>query len=112
MCQSAYVYSEWPDVDNKAREVFLNDFLNTEIFSEDARQAILEFINNWNIRAGEYECNIYVIHKLDRKTFLIYADEQWGELGEDEMRNRCVARAFSMTKEHLIQVITAYRIIE
>lgn len=107
-----HLHSEWPDINNTASQIFLKDFLKTEIISRDSRQEILEFIKNWSIRTGEFECNIYVIHKLDRRTFLIYADEQWGDFGEDEMRNRCITRSFSLSREELIQAIVEYQIDE
>ena len=103
-------FNEMFERHHQVYQSFLEDFLKEEVFCDEARQGLLEFIQNWNIRTGEFECNRYVVHKLDRKTFLIYMDDQWGELGEDEMRNRCVSNAFSISRDNLVKAIESYQI--
>ena len=43
----------------------LNDFLITEIRDEECRNIIVQFLELENFRSGEYEGNIYMIHKID-----------------------------------------------
>lgn len=105
MCDSLNSLRE---ASQKIQQLYLIDFMKTEIVSEDVRQDILEFVSNWSIRTGEYECNVYVIHKLDRKNIIVYADEQWGEWGEDDMRNRLISRCIPIHTVDFIKEIKAY----
>ena len=43
----------------------IKGFLETEIQYQDFYYGIIDFITNDNIRNGEYECNEYVIKKMD-----------------------------------------------
>lgn len=53
----------------------LDQFLKYEILeSEELREEVLLFINSYEIRSGEFEGNEYILKKIDRKTFLIYAE--------------------------------------
>lgn len=103
-----FFFSSFDDVSKKVQETYLGDFLKTEIVTEDARRAILEFISNWNIRAGEYEGNTFIVYKLDRKNIIVYADEQWGDWGEDETRNRLISRCIPICTKDLINLVKAY----
>ena len=52
----------------------VDTFLEMEVESKEMADEILHFINSFEIRKGEFECNCYVIEKLDLNTFLIYCD--------------------------------------
>lgn len=103
-----FPFSPLDDAAQQVRKAYLLEFLKAEIISEEARQGILAFISNWNIRTGEYEGNVFVVHKLDRKNILVYADEQWGGWGEDETRSRLISRCVPIYTKDLVELIQAY----
>lgn len=48
----------------------LNKFLQAEINSKEYYESIINFINLYEIRKGEFEGNEYVIMKMDRDNFI------------------------------------------
>lgn len=58
----------------------LENFLWCEIeHNEEMTEDILRFINSGHIRRGEFQCNIYIIKKLDLYTFVLYQEEEYKE---------------------------------
>ncbi|GAA0182124.1 hypothetical protein SH2C18_45570 [Clostridium sediminicola] len=53
----------------------LDYFLNDEISSQELYDLIYEFITNPHIRNGEFECNRFIIKKMDRLNFIIYGED-------------------------------------
>jgi TPR repeat protein len=45
----------------------LKNFLEAEAGTKDLVDEILHFANSYEIRKGEFECNMYIIEKLDFK---------------------------------------------
>ena len=60
-----------PQVDKKSE--YLSDFLDNEISRSAMTNEILHFINSPEIRRGEFECNEYIIQKVDANCFLLYS---------------------------------------
>lgn len=61
----------------------LQDFFETELMNEDMYQDLLAYLDSPHIRKGEYECNVYVLRKLDRSRVQIFRhlapeDYAWG----------------------------------
>ena len=59
----------------------LNKFLQAEINSKEDYESIINFINLYEIRKGEFEGNEYVIMKMDRDNFIIFSEYDDGEGG-------------------------------
>lgn len=85
------------------REHILNDFLQTEISYQDWYDAIYNFIIDANIRSGEYEGNQYVIKKLDRLNFIVFAEDIFGENKKREIHS-----TFSLFRKELLIAINEY----
>jgi len=49
-------------------------FLNDDVTNNEIYEDLVKFINSQNIRNGEYECNYFIIKKLDLINFVIYAE--------------------------------------
>lgn len=52
----------------------LEEFLDTEFTCLEFADGIIQFILNENIRSGEYECNEYIVKKIDRFAFVVFAE--------------------------------------
>ncbi|ELK45985.1 hypothetical protein QRD89_06685 [Halobacillus sp. ACCC02827] len=52
----------------------LQAFLESEITDQEYYEGILAFIQSPNIRSGEYECNTFIVRKINRSSFLIYEE--------------------------------------
>ncbi|MCL2556827.1 MAG: hypothetical protein FWE03_07445 [Firmicutes bacterium] len=52
----------------------LEDFLESETNDDDLALGIIKFINCGNIRNGEYECNMYIVKKIDYDNIMLYVD--------------------------------------
>jgi hypothetical protein len=53
----------------------LKEFLRDEIQSEEEGLDIINFIESFNIRNGEYEGNRYVLKKIDNLNFFIFPED-------------------------------------
>ncbi|UTR13684.1 hypothetical protein MM221_13780 [Salipaludibacillus sp. LMS25] len=82
-------------------EEIIHNFLETEISDQEYYDGIIDFIYSVNIRYGEYECNQFVVKKMDLFNFLIYE-----EYVIDNKRE--IHTAFSISKNKLIKVINSY----
>lgn len=67
----------------------LNKFLQAEINSKEYYESIINFINLYEIRKGEFEGNEYVIMKMDRDNFIIFSEYDDGEGGIQIPLRRC-----------------------
>jgi hypothetical protein len=74
-------------------------FLNDEISSQELYEDIFSFINSFHIRNGEFEGNYYIIKKMDRDNFLIYAENVFPD------NHREIPYSLSVYKEDLLKSI-------
>ena len=79
----------------------LNKFLQAEINSKED-QSIINFINLYEIRKGEFEGNEYVIMKMDRDNFIIFSEYDDGEGGIQ------IPFSLSIYKNSLLDAINSY----
>lgn len=78
----------------------LNKFLQAEINSKKYYESIMNFINSYEIRKGEFEGNEYVIMKMDRDNFIIFP-----EYDDDGMQ---IPFSLSVYKNNLMDAINRY----
>ncbi|MGM8216095.1 hypothetical protein ACLIA0_11025 [Bacillaceae bacterium W0354] len=79
----------------------IQSFLEDEITYQEFYDGIIEFIYSHNIRCGEYECNRFVINKMDHLNFIIF--EEYVIDGKREIHN-----SVSIHKNKLIKLINKY----
>lgn len=79
----------------------LTEFLETEITDQDYYDGIIHFIYSGNIRCGEYECNQFVVKKMDLLNYIIFE-----EYVIDKKRE--IHQSFSVSKSKLLKVINEY----
>lgn len=82
----------------------MKNFLEIEISYQEMYDEILYFIDSYDIRCGELECNEYVIRKIDRDNFLVF-NEYVRLDGKKE-----VFDSFSVSKESFKKIIEDYAI--
>ena len=80
----------------------LNKFLQAEINSKEYYESIINFINLYEIRKGEFEGNEYVIMKMDRDNFIIFSEYDDGEGGIQ------IPFSLSIYKNSLLDAINSY----
>lgn len=80
----------------------LNKFLQAEINSKEYYVGIMNFINSYEIRKGEFEGNEYVIMKMDRDNFIIFPEY------DDEEGGIQIPFSLSVYKNNLIDAINRY----
>ena len=80
----------------------LNKFLQAEINSKEYYESIINFINLYEIRKGEFEGNEYVIMKMDRDKFIIFPEYDDGEGGIQ------IPFSLSIYKNSLLDAINSY----
>ena|GEM_PF-3361014 len=81
-------------------ESILKDFLESETAgNDDLAIGIIQFINDIHIRNGEYECNMYIVKKLDWDNLILYVDLT------DSNGTRHVYNAFSISRYDLQEAI-------
>ncbi|QFT89038.1 hypothetical protein FIU87_10305 [Bacillus sp. THAF10] len=76
-------------------------FLEDEISDQEFYDGIIDFIYSINIRCGEYECNRFVIKKMDHLNFIIY--EEYEIDGKREIHH-----SVSLLKNKLINLVNEY----
>jgi hypothetical protein len=79
----------------------LQSFLQIEISDQDFYDGIFDFIINDNIRCGEYECNQFVVKKMDLLNFIVF--EEYVIDGKRE-----IPQGYSIDRTKLIQSINEY----
>lgn len=80
----------------------LNKFLQAEINSKEYYDSIMNFINLYEIRKGEFEGNEYIIMKMDRDNFIIFPEYDDGEDGIQ------IPFSLSIYKNNLMEEINRY----
>ena len=80
----------------------LNKFLQAEINSKEYYESIINFINLYEIRKGEFEGNEYIIMKIDRDNFIIFPEYDDGKEGIQ------IPFSFSIYKNNLVNEINKY----
>ena len=77
----------------------VENFLNTEISYQEMYEEIVYFINLFDIRCGELECNDYIVKKVDQNNFFIFVEDVYPD-GKKEINN-----VISIPKDLLVQRI-------
>ena len=80
----------------------LNKFLQAEINSKEYYESIMDFIESYEIRKGEFEGNEYVIMKIDRDNFILFPEYNDGNEGIQ------IPFSLSVYKNNLIDAINKY----
>ena len=80
----------------------LNKFLQAEINSKEYYESILNFIDSYEIRKGEFEGNEYVIMKMDRDNFIIFPEY------DDEKDGVQIPFSLSIYKNNFLDAISKY----
>lgn len=57
--------------------ILIENFLKSEIIEQKDYDNIVDFINSYNIRKGEYKSKNYILKKLDRRNFILYYEREW-----------------------------------
>lgn len=76
----------------------IQSFLEDEISDQEFYDGIIDFIYSFNIRCGEYECNRFVIKKMDHLNFIIF--DEYVIDGKTEIHN-----SVSIHKNKLINLV-------
>lgn len=79
-------------------EKILENFLSSEIQSAELYREMINFIESYEIRRGEFEGNEYIIKKLDRNNFLLYP-----EYGGDNGMELFIPYAMAVCKDELLK---------
>ena len=77
-------------------------FLNDEISSQELYEDIINFINSFHIRMGEFEGNYYIIKKMDSINFIIYAENIFPD------GHREIPYSINVYKDRLLEMIQSY----
>lgn len=80
----------------------LRKFLQAEINSKEYYDCILNFVNSYEIRKGEFEGNEYIVMKIDRDNFILFPEYDDGEKGIQ------IPFSMSIYKENLTNEINRY----
>jgi hypothetical protein len=79
----------------------IQSFLEDEITNQEFYDGIIVFIYSFNIRCGEYECNRFVIKKMDHFNFIIY--DEYEIEGKREIHN-----SVSLNKNVIISMVNEF----
>ncbi|AXI08482.1 hypothetical protein CUC15_05920 [Oceanobacillus zhaokaii] len=79
----------------------LQSFLEIEISDQEYYDGIIRFIYSGNIRCGEYECNQFVVKKMDLLNFIVFEEYEIN-------KKREIHNSFSISKNELIKTINDY----
>jgi hypothetical protein len=82
-------------------EETLQSFLKCEVSDQDFYDGIIDFIHNGNIRCGEYECNQFVIKKMDPLNFIVFEEYVIEEVRE-------IHHSISISKAQFSRTINEY----
>jgi len=77
-------------------------FLRDEISSQELYEDIVQFINSFHIRNGEFEANYYIIRKMDQMNFLIYAENTFPD------GHREIPYSITLYKDKLMEMVQSY----
>ncbi|KAA0560727.1 hypothetical protein ACQCWA_00065 [Rossellomorea aquimaris] len=79
----------------------IQSFLEDEITDQEFYDGIIGFIYSFNIRCGEYECNRFVIKKMDHLNFIIF--DEYEIEGKREIHN-----SVSLNKNVIISMVNEF----
>lgn len=82
-------------------EDIVQSFLEIEISDQEYYDGIISFIYSGNIRCGEYECNQFVVKKMDLSNFIVYEEYEIN-------KKREIHNSFSISKNKLLRTINDY----
>jgi hypothetical protein len=77
----------------------IKEFLMTEASEKDLANTMLQFINSYEIRNGEFEGNSYIVRKMDCNNFIIFEEHV------DQAGNKMIIKAFSIYRKELQDAI-------
>lgn len=80
----------------------MTKFLQAEINSKELYEELYAFIISYGIRNGEFEGNEYIVKKMDRDNFIIFAEYT------DDEGARQIPFSMSLYKDKLIAEINSY----
>ncbi len=80
----------------------MEEFLQSEINTQELYEEIMNFITSYHVRNGEFEGNEYIIKKMDQTNFIIFPEY------EDEEGEREIHAAEAVYRENLIKRINEY----
>ena len=83
----------------------IKDFLYSEISVEELYKEVIFFINSDEIQKGEFEGNEYILKKIDKENFILYAEYEDKEGVVKDMSET----AQLIHKDRLIEMIEKYR---
>ena len=79
----------------------LEKFLRFEIY-EGMYEEIIHFINSYQIRNGDFECNEFIVRKIDRENFIIYPEY------DDGKGDIMIPYSMAIYKNNLLEKINNY----
>lgn len=88
-------------------EEIIQAFLEVEVSGQALYDDIMDFILSPNIRCGEYECNRFVIKKMDPLNYIIYE-----EYASHKKGKRKIFNSFALNKDLLIQLMNEYAMMQ
>ena len=80
----------------------MEKFLDTEVSYQEIYEEILYFVNLFDIRCGELECNEYIIKKFDQNNFFIFREDVYPD-GRKEIDN-----VINISKDLFIEKLQRY----
>ena len=88
----------------------IKDFLYSEMSIEELYKEVIFFINSDEIQKGEFEGNEYILKKIDKENFILYAEYEDKEYEDKEGRIKDMSStAQFIHKDKLIEIIEKYR---
>lgn len=83
----------------------IKNFLYSEMRIEELYKEIMFFINSDKIQKGEFEGNEYIVKKIDKENFVLYAEYEDEEGTVKDMSGT----ARFICKDKLIEIIEKYK---
>lgn len=90
----------------------IKDFLYSEMSIEELYKEVIFFINSDEIQKGEFEGNQYILKKIDKENFILYAEYENEEGRVKDMSGTVKdmsGTAQFIHKDKLIEIIEKYR---
>jgi hypothetical protein len=91
-----------PKTQKKRKPIVRNLVIHADEYCSVQEHVIINFINLYEIRKGEFEGNEYVIMKMDRDNFIIFPEYDDGEGGIQ------IPFSLSIYKNSLLDAINSY----
>lgn len=80
----------------------IDSFLEDYISDQEFYDGIYDFIVSFNIRCGEYQCNRFIIKKMDHLNFIIFEEYVLQD------GHRTIHNSISIFKDDLIKLINQF----